>query len=95
MNLANKKNGREAGISFFRFQIEDDENLSFLARKLSMMKKINYTFVSKNSITTVVPLEKQEAVPIYSKDNLQKFCGNLDNKLSYLSISIVLYKDNI
>ena len=81
MKPANKKTGRDAGISFFRFQIESDENLSFLARKLSMMNKISYTFVSRNSITMVVPLEKQEAVPIYSKEDLQKICGDIDEIL--------------
>ena len=69
MKPANKKTGRDAGILFFRFQIESDEN------------KISYTFVSRNSITMVVPLEKQEAVPIYSKEDLQKICGDIDEIL--------------
>ena len=60
-------------LSLYRFQTPQDEELSFLARRLYQQGEIAGTFTNMGHITMVVPKTGAKPVPIYSKDDLQQF----------------------
>jgi hypothetical protein len=83
---------KDKGLSIFRFQNDYDENLSFIARQMSRKNFLEYTFVSKNSVTMVVPKKGDAPIPIFSMEDLQPlYDGNLndftkkENKIQLLS----------
>ena len=70
----------DKGIYIFRFQTDYDENLSFIARQMSRKNFFEYTFVSKNSVTMVVPKKGEAPIPIFSMEDLQPlYDGNLND----------------
>ena len=71
---------KDNGISIFRFQNDYDENLSFIARQMSRKNFLEYTFVSKNSVTMEVPKKGDALIPIFSMEDLQPlYDGNLND----------------
>ena len=60
-------------LSLYRFQTPQDEELSFLARRLYQQGEIAGTFTNITHLTKVVPTRGDKPVTILSKDDLQKF----------------------
>ena len=71
------KNSKEAlkekGVFLYRFQIPEDEELGYIARRLLNEEKIHATFTSQTAITMVVPTPGATPVAIKSRADLQVF----------------------
>ena len=64
---------RPHNLAIYRFQIPQDEEISFLSRKLREEKQIFATFTNMGTITMIIPKYGDKPVPITRKEDLQQY----------------------